>query len=710
MRTRLRKKSSDRNSASTKAGETQLQARSFGDSSQTKEEVSPASPEKSIGYNFGQIEVQPATQRVIQPKLSIGRTNNKYEQEADHVADRVVNHINVPVQLSTDQSNPVQRQEEVLKDDKVQMKPLANVIQRDNNKVSLSTLDQKASKAPKTFLKEDAGASWANVIKMYKDKVLTKDVGMKAVLALRLQETLLKDEDSSKRIDFSEEKETLKKPSIMQEVRDSKEIKNKQAEFTKKLGEKPKALTWNYGAGGDSPTSDIDSNLNGDLTGYAVQIFNNKFRQEWGKESGKVFDVNVYARDYLPSAITEKDSLGSANKKARLEAAEKGVKKENELTSEQFQQYGMKFETNLKGRTQKEDMAREEIFSLVKVRMDMGQADWEKYKQIHIFSFKNNPETHQKMLNKIRLVEEKYAQREKAIEKQLINIEKQAGKSKLSDEEKRMEAENRVYAQKLEAVERLRLQLLMLQKSGASVNQIEKISILLKRALYEASMFANEAYITGGTVKHVVGNKQVLSTKSKDPTKTGKEVRTSKLNEDIAKKTKEIEEARSRNEDTKAMENQLEEFKLLLEVADAKNIKIKLTLDEYLHSFNEQLGFTFKELNLYGKSKNGNDSTPYALLKSAKYLYRMGNAIKHIENLTGRKVIQPVSTEDFTKFRRALMGIKVNSSLTPEKQEKEIKDNLTPQWQNINESKATLLQLSAEVQKIYIESQGSLKK
>lgn len=110
MRTRLRKKSSDRNSASTKAEQDQRPVRSFGDSSQSNEEVSSASSEKSIGYNFGQIEVQPATPRVIQPQLSIGRTNNKYEQEADLVANHVVKRIHPSVQPST-KLLPIQRME-----------------------------------------------------------------------------------------------------------------------------------------------------------------------------------------------------------------------------------------------------------------------------------------------------------------------------------------------------------------------------------------------------------------------------------------------------------------------------------------------------------------------------------------------------------------------------------------------------------------------
>ena len=62
----------------------------------------------------------------IQPKLSIGEPGDRYEQEADRVASVVVQRINAP--SSTGES--VQREAMPEEEDELQMKPLADSIQR----------------------------------------------------------------------------------------------------------------------------------------------------------------------------------------------------------------------------------------------------------------------------------------------------------------------------------------------------------------------------------------------------------------------------------------------------------------------------------------------------------------------------------------------------------------------------------------------------
>jgi hypothetical protein len=53
--------------------------------------------------------------------------------------------------------------------------------------------------------------------------------------------------------------------------------------------------------GSQELTSDIDINTYGDGTEFAVRWFNRLFRELFGgKESGAVFDVNIYAKDFLP--------------------------------------------------------------------------------------------------------------------------------------------------------------------------------------------------------------------------------------------------------------------------------------------------------------------------------------------------------------------------------------------------------------------------
>ncbi|WP_094528383.1 DUF4157 domain-containing protein [Pseudanabaena sp. SR411] len=63
----------------------------------------------------------------IQAKLSIGELNDKYEQEADATASKVVQQINSPTQ---DQS--VQRQDSMEEEDELQMKPISSIQRQDS--------------------------------------------------------------------------------------------------------------------------------------------------------------------------------------------------------------------------------------------------------------------------------------------------------------------------------------------------------------------------------------------------------------------------------------------------------------------------------------------------------------------------------------------------------------------------------------------------
>ncbi|HIB77540.1 MAG TPA: hypothetical protein EYO58_07995, partial [Flavobacteriales bacterium] len=61
----------------------------------------------------------------------------------------------------------------------------------------------------------------------------------------------------------------------------------------------PKGLTtWSH-SGASELTSDIDINLKGLNTEYAVEVFNYLFREEWGFEAGTVYDLNAYALDFI---------------------------------------------------------------------------------------------------------------------------------------------------------------------------------------------------------------------------------------------------------------------------------------------------------------------------------------------------------------------------------------------------------------------------
>ena len=98
----------------------------------------------TFGHSLGQINTRPLSHVPIQPKLTIGKVGDPYEQEADQVAAQVVARLHTPksqaavampklqpkAALRTKaQNQPVQRSE-APEEDELQMKPLASSIQR----------------------------------------------------------------------------------------------------------------------------------------------------------------------------------------------------------------------------------------------------------------------------------------------------------------------------------------------------------------------------------------------------------------------------------------------------------------------------------------------------------------------------------------------------------------------------------------------------
>ena len=88
-----------------------------------------------FGYDFSRISVSNHIPATVQTKLVVGAPGDKYEQEADRMADKVMS-MTVPVN-----SQPVQRQLE--EEPEIQTKPLAETVQRqetDDEEISLKPL------------------------------------------------------------------------------------------------------------------------------------------------------------------------------------------------------------------------------------------------------------------------------------------------------------------------------------------------------------------------------------------------------------------------------------------------------------------------------------------------------------------------------------------------------------------------------------------
>ncbi|MFN8488139.1 MAG: DUF4157 domain-containing protein [Caldilineaceae bacterium] len=63
-----------------------------------------------LGHHVGDIHLQARDTVILQPKLRLGPVGDRYEQEADHVANLVVQRLALPAQQSSDQAHTVQRQ------------------------------------------------------------------------------------------------------------------------------------------------------------------------------------------------------------------------------------------------------------------------------------------------------------------------------------------------------------------------------------------------------------------------------------------------------------------------------------------------------------------------------------------------------------------------------------------------------------------------
>ncbi len=67
---------------------------------------------------------------LIQAKLTIGEVADKYEQEADKIAQQVVSQINAPASFQSSPGQSLQR-DEIPEDEELQMKPVSGILQRE---------------------------------------------------------------------------------------------------------------------------------------------------------------------------------------------------------------------------------------------------------------------------------------------------------------------------------------------------------------------------------------------------------------------------------------------------------------------------------------------------------------------------------------------------------------------------------------------------
>ncbi|VXD24522.1 eCIS core domain-containing protein [Planktothrix paucivesiculata] len=128
--------------------------------------------QKKQGFNFAEIpisgktegsaaRIQPKFNLSLQKKLTVGQAGDKYEQEADSVAEKVVKQINTPTTEKATSSKGVQRQEE----EEVQAKPNISDLQRQGEeeeevqaKPNISDLQREGEEEEEVQAKSDSSA------------------------------------------------------------------------------------------------------------------------------------------------------------------------------------------------------------------------------------------------------------------------------------------------------------------------------------------------------------------------------------------------------------------------------------------------------------------------------------------------------------------------------------------------------------------------
>jgi len=321
-------------------------------------------------------------------------------------------------------------------------------------------------------------------------------------------------------------------------------------------------------AGSATLTSDIDVNLKGTDTEAAVQKFNELFKADgWKYEAGVVYDVNVYALDFMHKEYTfgkgmvDKEMVGGEEVTKDLHG---NVLKRKDTTTDQTTENNTTMATGVVAKEGARagkaeggfdaanadvidaDIKDQEIWTYVKSRLYMNQSDWDSYAE----SINLNAETKAKvearfneyttnMKNQM-LADSPKDEITQVVDETLTGIQqlqKYAEESANQDQgEHQLEADtaqmmiggsNRIYEQKLAEVSKLRGTLKsQVAQYDAIVNKDEITEIeqqeadlinlaidqnlqLLRNMLAEAALYSNEAYITDGAVNHAVVGMQI---------------------------------------------------------------------------------------------------------------------------------------------------------------------------------------------------------
>ncbi len=244
---------------------------------------------------------------------------------------------------------------------------------------------------------------------------------------------------------------------------------------------------WWQASGSKSLTSDIDVNLEGSSTEAFVEQFNRRFtvKAGYGLESGLVYDVNVYAEDFLFGAVTIDLPDGETALVARDEypITDPSVRIADAQAQEQW--------------------------ALVHLRRFMTAAEWVTFRRaLPANAAADGAETRFERFRDDMVREITGSDTSIALDPTrspmaaLRELARQRAGNDVWADNLLLAASNRLYERKLDTVADLRA---VLDAGPARPGEDRsELVAALRDALSEATLFSNEAYTTDGAVNHAV--------------------------------------------------------------------------------------------------------------------------------------------------------------------------------------------------------------
>ncbi|HEU4325689.1 MAG TPA: DUF4157 domain-containing protein [Roseiflexaceae bacterium] len=398
---------------------------------------------------------------------------------------------------------------------------LADVL-RDLVNAYENDLDKQLSKLKDAaFMEQVAKKSW-NFVRSNHTQGNLSPASMEVLLNYR-SEKAGKDSSIAKAVVAETKQEvTLRHAIIAEDI---------QQQFDNKITvtpEEPKAIEFDA-PGSEKLTSDIDFGLTGDGSELAVKLYNEKFRGEFSCESGTMFDVNVYAKGLIPkepggdSGVNEFEGIkgDAVYQDSAVNAYTAMIR---QMTKEEWDGFKGKATKNL-------DKHDPDILAKVNDLFAQAEARFMEYVRTLVNQLADEIDTSSNDIDEIRgKIDEarklyQYLVAEPGKDKKQVD-------SDVNDQF--LQAHNEIYQRKLQEVEATRQDLQTLDgmakqardlkaklDAGQSIPvertadeladeirqldaQIDERRMALRQQVNEALLYANEAYVTKGSMTHVV--------------------------------------------------------------------------------------------------------------------------------------------------------------------------------------------------------------